>query len=557
MPGRITVVTASAAATTDHAAGSNTQTLSIGQGGAQSVTFGSAPSVVVGGTGVVSATGSDGGTVSYSTVSADCSVGSSSGVVTGLHAGSNNCGHGVGCGDDGSCCRVEHANTQHWSRGCAHTHRFSNNGHPGRLHLRRHELQPNYSWQVVSLAGAATIDGAGHVAVTGLVPGASTTVTVTTSNSDYVDGTLDVSGTALSLPTGVVVALPDLPSQFVIGQDVVVKVEVSSDGTGRAGVPSERSQAPTPRSGQGINGTVAVTINGEYACTATVVDGVDPALRRSRTPARKVRCDLHGNRERHPLTVATPPVAVKGRRQPCRSLGPKRLFADVSSTSASPVETRRPTAKSRSNRRCAADGSRSRLPRVARTSCGAQVSALWVRCCTSRRMTASRHRQQSRCESAKRSDLAPRDADRRRSDLELRRRREVLAEKSASVVGLSQNTPPTPRISGSALGKAVASCSASEVLWSRSPSCARTRVAVAIRESADRSGTGTSTFAGAGESSGPARQHDVQARFGSRVDPAALLAPHLRSTSVRSSRSPDSIAAPSSRRRAIAPSVRG
>ena len=35
--------------------------------------------------------GSGGGTVSYSTTSGDCSVGSSSGVVTGLHAGTNNC----------------------------------------------------------------------------------------------------------------------------------------------------------------------------------------------------------------------------------------------------------------------------------------------------------------------------------------------------------------------------------------------------------------------------------------------------------------------------------
>ncbi|MEQ1596053.1 MAG: LamG-like jellyroll fold domain-containing protein [Casimicrobium sp.] len=59
----------------------------------QTITFGTAPTVVVNGTGNVSATSAtpnSGNTITYSTTSTDCSV-TAAGVVTGIHAGTNNC----------------------------------------------------------------------------------------------------------------------------------------------------------------------------------------------------------------------------------------------------------------------------------------------------------------------------------------------------------------------------------------------------------------------------------------------------------------------------------
>lgn len=74
-----------------YSSASQTQTFSIGIG-SQSISFGAAPSVAVGGTGSVSATATSGLPVTYSTsTSSTCSVNASSGLVTGLLAGSNNC----------------------------------------------------------------------------------------------------------------------------------------------------------------------------------------------------------------------------------------------------------------------------------------------------------------------------------------------------------------------------------------------------------------------------------------------------------------------------------
>lgn len=59
----------------------------------QTLTFGTAPTVVVNGTGNVSATSAtpnSGNTITFSTTSSDCSV-TAAGVVTGIHAGTNNC----------------------------------------------------------------------------------------------------------------------------------------------------------------------------------------------------------------------------------------------------------------------------------------------------------------------------------------------------------------------------------------------------------------------------------------------------------------------------------
>ena len=59
--------------------------------GSQTVSFGATPSITVGGIGAVVATASSGLPVIYSTSSSACSVNASSGLVTGIQAGTNNC----------------------------------------------------------------------------------------------------------------------------------------------------------------------------------------------------------------------------------------------------------------------------------------------------------------------------------------------------------------------------------------------------------------------------------------------------------------------------------
>lgn len=83
-------IVATAAATTNYLQGTRTQTLSISVG-VQTVMFGSGPNVMIDAPATVSATGSAGGTISYATSSADCSVDSFSGLVTGINAGVDNC----------------------------------------------------------------------------------------------------------------------------------------------------------------------------------------------------------------------------------------------------------------------------------------------------------------------------------------------------------------------------------------------------------------------------------------------------------------------------------
>ncbi|MFA7266806.1 MAG: pentapeptide repeat-containing protein, partial [Candidatus Nanopelagicales bacterium] len=86
------VITATAAATANWAQGSGQQTFSVGQGSVQTVTFGSAPTVAVAGTGATSATTNGDGSISFaSSDTAACTVGISTGVVTGVAAGTNNC----------------------------------------------------------------------------------------------------------------------------------------------------------------------------------------------------------------------------------------------------------------------------------------------------------------------------------------------------------------------------------------------------------------------------------------------------------------------------------
>jgi len=57
----------------------------------------------------------------------------------------------------------------------------------------------NYEWSVVSSAGTATISASGLVTVTGLTPGQSATITVTTTKPGMPDGSAGTSGAALGV----------------------------------------------------------------------------------------------------------------------------------------------------------------------------------------------------------------------------------------------------------------------------------------------------------------------------------------------------------------------
>lgn len=89
--GTCTIAADQAGNTDYNAATQVTQNIVIGKGN-QTISFGAAPSVVVGGTGTANATATSGLAVSYSsTTPSACSVNASSGLVTGLAAGTNNC----------------------------------------------------------------------------------------------------------------------------------------------------------------------------------------------------------------------------------------------------------------------------------------------------------------------------------------------------------------------------------------------------------------------------------------------------------------------------------
>jgi len=88
------VIAAAQAGDASYSPATATQTLSIGKA-SQTITFGAAPTVHVTGTGTVSAsttaTPAASHAITYSTTSTDCTVNASTGVVTGVHAGANNC----------------------------------------------------------------------------------------------------------------------------------------------------------------------------------------------------------------------------------------------------------------------------------------------------------------------------------------------------------------------------------------------------------------------------------------------------------------------------------
>ena len=90
--GTCTVTAGQASSTNYSAAGATTTNVAVGLA-SQTISCGTAPTVVYNGTGTLSCTASPSGlAVSYSSdTSATCSVNSSSGVVTGLAAGTNNC----------------------------------------------------------------------------------------------------------------------------------------------------------------------------------------------------------------------------------------------------------------------------------------------------------------------------------------------------------------------------------------------------------------------------------------------------------------------------------
>lgn len=122
---------------------------------------------------------------------------------------------------------------------------------------------PGFAWDVVSSAGAVSLQATGSTltaTVSGLSPSSSATTTVTTTRTGYATESATVSGTASAAATTPTLALEVPTGELVVGQRARV-VAILSDGSA-----SVKSAAPTKRS---ATGTVTVTLNGRFGCSAT------------------------------------------------------------------------------------------------------------------------------------------------------------------------------------------------------------------------------------------------------------------------------------------------
>ncbi|MEI8082224.1 MAG: fibronectin type III domain-containing protein, partial [Actinomycetes bacterium] len=131
-----------------------------------------------------------------------------------------------------------------------------------------------FTWVgTANAGGSVVVSAAGLVKVTGLAPGMSSTATVTTSRTGYVDGSASVTGTSIAVSDSAKVAFFGIPEQVVVGQSVTAKVEVSGGGKTALASASATGTAPAARSTSAIVGTAEVMVNGVSVCTATIVDG--------------------------------------------------------------------------------------------------------------------------------------------------------------------------------------------------------------------------------------------------------------------------------------------
>ena len=105
-----------------------------------------------------------------------------------------------------------------------------------------------YTWAVSTTAGSATINGSGLVTVTGLNPGESATVTVTTTRDGYESGSATVTGSATT-------TVPGVPTGVT-----------ATAGNGEATV---SWTAPASNGGAAITGYTVTASPGGATCTTT------------------------------------------------------------------------------------------------------------------------------------------------------------------------------------------------------------------------------------------------------------------------------------------------
>jgi len=139
---------------------------------------------------------------------------------------------------------------------------------------------PVWTWAVSSTAGTATIDGTGLVTVTGLAPGETADVTVTTSRANYAGGTATTTGvgaTAPDAPSNVTAVIVGKTASVAFdpaaanGSEVTQYTVVASEGGGQC-VLSAPFTAPLQCSIGGLVRGVTYT----FSVTATNAVGVSP-----------------------------------------------------------------------------------------------------------------------------------------------------------------------------------------------------------------------------------------------------------------------------------------
>jgi len=225
-------IVATQAGNGNYTVGTATLTLSIGHA-AQTLTFGAAPTVLVNGTGTVTASSAlpnSGNPITFSTTSTDCTV-TSAGVVTGINAGTNNCvivatqaaDSNYNVGTASQTLSIGHA-TQIVTFGVAPTVRVN-----GTTTLAASSALPNSGNPITfsTTSTDCTVTSAG--VVTGIRAGTNNCVIVATEAGN---GSYDVGTATLTLSVvqdATTLTLVASPNPVLVGQSVTLTATVTGD----------------------------------------------------------------------------------------------------------------------------------------------------------------------------------------------------------------------------------------------------------------------------------------------------------------------------------------
>jgi len=140
---------------------------------------------------------------------------------------------------------------------------------------------PAWTWGVTSDQGTATIDGAGLITVTGLTPGQTATITVTSSRTGYDPGTATGTGTAATVPgapPNVTAAITDTTATIAFDPadangSAITAYTVTANPGGVTCAPNAPFSPPLQCQIAGLTRGTAYT----FAVTATNAIGTGPA----------------------------------------------------------------------------------------------------------------------------------------------------------------------------------------------------------------------------------------------------------------------------------------